>query len=83
MPSPSNPLAGTATVSVYFGDPSYSQSGMIVKWSGLVPNMIGLYQVNVTVPGAHMKGDAVPVTLKIGGISSPTTGSAAPVVELN
>jgi uncharacterized protein (TIGR03437 family) len=82
MPSPSSPLAVTAAVSVYFGDPSYSQSGIIVNWSGLVPGMIGVYQVNVTVPGTHMKGDALPVTLKIGGVSSPTTGSSAPLVAL-
>jgi uncharacterized protein (TIGR03437 family) len=70
-------------VGVYFGDPSYSQSAIIVNWSGLVPDMIGLYQVKVTVPGVHMKGDALPVTRKIGGVSSPTTGSLAPVIALN
>ena len=82
MPSPSNPLAVTATVSVYFGDPGYSQSPVIVTWSGLVPGMIGLYQIDVTVPGTHMKGDALPVTIKIGGVSS-TAGSTPPVVALN
>jgi uncharacterized protein (TIGR03437 family) len=83
MPSPSNPLAVTAAVNVYFGDPGYSQSAIIVNWSGLVPNMIGLYQINVTVPGTHMKGDALPVTLKIGGVSSPSTGSNLPVIAVN
>jgi uncharacterized protein (TIGR03437 family) len=82
MPSPSSPLAVTAAVSVYFGDPSYSQSGIIVSWSGLVPGMIGVYQVNMTVPGTHMKGDALPVTLKIGGVSSPAAGSV-PTVALH
>jgi uncharacterized protein (TIGR03437 family) len=83
MPSPSNPLAVTGAVSVYFGDPSYSQSAVITNWSGLVPGMVGVYQVNVTVPGSHMKGDALPVTLKIGGVSSPSTGSLLPTVALH
>jgi len=83
MPSPSNPLAVTGAVSVYFGDPGYSQSAIIVNWSGLVPGMIGVYQVNVTVPGTHMKGDALPVTLKIGNVSSPSTGSLLPAVALH
>jgi uncharacterized protein (TIGR03437 family) len=83
MPSPSSPLAVTAAVSVYFGDPSYSQSAIIVNWSGLAPGMIGVYQVNVTVPGTHMKGDTLPVTLKIGGVSSPATGASAPVVAVH
>jgi uncharacterized protein (TIGR03437 family) len=82
MPSPSSPLAVTAAVNVYFGDPGYSQSAIIVNWSGLVPGMIGLYQINVTVPGTHMKGNALPITLKIGGVSS-TAGSTPPVVALN
>ena len=83
MPSPSNPLAVTAAVQIYFGDPSYSQSAIIVNWSGLVPDMIGLYEIKVTVPGTHMKGDALPVTLKIGGVSSPTTGTYAPLVAVD
>ena len=55
---------------------------MIVTWSGLVPGMIGLYEIDVTVPGTHLKGDALPVTIKIGGVSS-TAGSIPPVVALN
>jgi uncharacterized protein (TIGR03437 family) len=82
-PSPSSPLAVTGAVSVYFGDPSYSQSGIVVNWSGLVPGMIGIYQIDVYVPGTHMKGDALPVSIKIGGVSSPTTGSIVPTISVN
>ena len=83
QPSPSNPLAVTGKVSVYFGDKSYSQSAIIVNWSGLAPNMIGVYQITVTVPGTHMKGDQLPVTISVGGVNSPSTGTNLPYVALD
>jgi uncharacterized protein (TIGR03437 family) len=82
-PSPSNPLAVTAPVSVYFGNASYSQSGIVVEWSGLVPGMVGIYQLDLYVPGTHMKGNALPVMIKIGGVSSPVTGSMVPTVAID
>jgi uncharacterized protein (TIGR03437 family) len=82
-PSPSSPLAVTDKVQAYFGDPSYREAEVIVEWSGLVPGQIGVYQINVRIPGAHIKGKAVPVTLRIGGVSSPSTGSAAPTVPVD
>jgi uncharacterized protein (TIGR03437 family) len=81
--SPSSPPAAVSGVSLYFGDPSYSQAGIIVDWAGLAPGFVGLYQLNIRVPGNHIKGDAVPVTLKIGGISSPSTGPLVPVVSVH
>lgn len=80
--APDSPLAETDDVKVYFGDPRYSQSEMIVDWSGLVPGFIGLYQLNVRVPGNHMKGDTLPVTLRIGGVDSQTTGPVVPVIAV-
>ena len=80
--APSSPLATTDPVQVFFGNPGYSQSAIIVKFSGLVPGLIGVYQINLTVPGAHMKGDAVPVSIKIGGVSSPTTGVVVPTIAV-
>ncbi len=82
QPAPANPLAVTDKVTVYFGDPKIKQSEIIVNWSGLVPGYIGLNQINLTVPGDHVKGDAVPVTIKIGGVSSQTTGPAVPKVAV-
>ena len=81
-PAPSDPLAITDPVQVFFGDPRYSQAGIIVEFSGLVPGMVGLYQINLRVPGAHIKGDAVPVTIKIGGVSSPTIGPVVPTIAV-
>jgi uncharacterized protein (TIGR03437 family) len=82
-PAPSSPLAVTDAVQVYFGDPRYSQAPVIVNWSGLVPGMIGVNQINVTVPGNHIKGDAIPVTLKIDGVTSPNNGPTPPVTWAN
>jgi uncharacterized protein (TIGR03437 family) len=83
VPSPSNPLAVTAAVSLFFGPPTRSDTPVIVDWSGLQPGTIGVYQINCRIPGVHMKGDALPVTLRIGGVSSPTTGPTAAVVYVN
>src|SRR5262249_25480390 len=80
MPSPSAPLAVTDKVQVYFGNPGIKEAEVIVDWSGLMPNTIGVYQLNLRVPGAHVKGDNLPVTLKIGGVTNVTTGPTAPTV---
>jgi uncharacterized protein (TIGR03437 family) len=80
--APASPLAVTDPVQVFFGPQGYSQAPVIVNWSGLVPGLVGVNQINVTVPGVHMKGDTLPVTIKIGGVSSTTTGPAAPTVAV-
>jgi uncharacterized protein (TIGR03437 family) len=80
-PSPSSPLAVTGTAEVHFGAVGYKQSAIIVDWSGLAPGLIGVYQLKLRVPGDHMKGDALPVTVKVGGVSSPT-GSSQPVIAV-
>ena len=83
VPSPSTTLAVTGKVSVYFGAVGYSQAPMIVNWSGLAPGMIGVYQITVTVPGVHLNGNSLPVTISVGGVSSPSTGGNLPTVALN
>lgn len=80
--APSNPLAVTAKVEVFFGNPLWSQAGIIVDWSGLAPGFAGLYQLNLRVPGDHVKGESVPITLSIGGVSSPSTGPVLPAVTV-
>jgi uncharacterized protein (TIGR03437 family) len=82
-PAPASPLATTDAVQVFFGNPSISQSQLIVTWSGLVPGMIGVNQINLTVPGNHIKGDALPVTLKIDGVTSPNNGPEPPQTWAN
>jgi uncharacterized protein (TIGR03437 family) len=79
QPAPTSPAAVTDPVEVFFGDPRWVQSEVIVDWSGLVPGFVGLYQLNLRVPGFHISGPALPVTVRIGGVSSPSTGSVPQV----
>jgi len=79
QPAPSNPLAVTDKVQVYFGNPAFKQSEVIVDWSGLVPGLIGVNQISVRVPGFHTKGDALPVTIRIGGVTNSLKGPIPPV----
>jgi uncharacterized protein (TIGR03437 family) len=61
-----NPLSVTTTT------PTVTIGGIMaqVSLSALVPGAVGLYQVNVLVPAGVPAGDAVPVILRIGGVSS-------------
>ena len=42
------------------------------NFAGLAPGFVGLYQVNGPIPAGVAPGDAVPVTLTIGGVTSNT-----------
>jgi uncharacterized protein (TIGR03437 family) len=81
-PAPASPLAETDKVEVFFGDPRLAQSEVIVDSSALAPGLIGIYQLRLRVPGFHEKGDSLPVTLRIGGVDSPTTGANAPFIAV-
>jgi len=67
-PSPTNPLAATTAI------PTVTVGSMNagVSFSGLAPGFVGLYQVNIQVPDTAPSGDAVPVTLSIGGVTANT-----------
>ncbi|MBS1854762.1 MAG: choice-of-anchor D domain-containing protein [Acidobacteria bacterium] len=70
FPTPADPLARTtAQPSVTIGGRSAN-----VSFSGLAPGLIGVYQINVQVPSGAAAGNAVPISLSIGGVSanSPT-----------
>jgi uncharacterized protein (TIGR03437 family) len=82
-PSPTSPLAVSPTAAVYFGDPSWAQAAIIVDFAGLAPGMIGVYQLNLRVPGFHISGDGLLVTITAGGVSSPSTGPVVPTVSVN
>jgi uncharacterized protein (TIGR03437 family) len=82
QPSPASPLAETDPAEVFFGDSRYRQAEVIVDWAGLTPGFIGLYQINLRVPGDHMRGERLPVLLRIGGAESQKTGPVVPVVAV-
>ncbi len=47
----------------------------VIQFSGLSPQFVGVYQLNVVVPNVA-PGDTVPVFLSLGGISSPKLSMA-------
>jgi uncharacterized protein (TIGR03437 family) len=67
-PAPSSPLSWTATI------PTVTIGGALanVSFYGLAPGYVGLYQVNAQVPAGSATGNAVPVTISIGGATSNT-----------
>jgi len=82
-PSPTSPLALSPTAAVYFGNPSWVQAAIIVDFAGLAPGLIGIYQLNLRVPGFHISGDSLLVTITAGGVSSPSVGPVVPQVSVN
>ena len=77
--APTSPLAEAAALAVYFGTPTINGAEIIVDFAGLVPGYVGLYQLNLRVPGNHLRGDALPVTIKMGNVSS----TAGPIVAVD
>lgn len=66
FPTPPDPLARTtAQPTVTIGGRSAS-----VSFSGLAPGLTGVYQINVQVPSGAAAGDAVAISLSIGGVNS-------------
>jgi uncharacterized protein (TIGR03437 family) len=65
-PAPSGPLAQTA----YAVTAAIGNVPAAVSFAGLAPGWVGLYQVNVLVPPNAPVGDAVAVTLRVGGVAS-------------
>jgi uncharacterized protein (TIGR03437 family) len=46
--------------------------GAFVSYSGLAPSLAGVYQVNALVPLGVSPGNAVPVVIVIGNVTSNT-----------
>jgi uncharacterized protein (TIGR03437 family) len=64
--APSSPLAAAMT------QPNVTLSGMPleVDYAGLTPGGVGVYQINVKVPGGLSPGSSVPLTIQQGGSST-------------
>jgi uncharacterized protein (TIGR03437 family) len=55
--------------------------GMIVSYAGLAPGYVGLYQINLRVPGDRVQGDSLPVAVTIGGVSSASSSSTIAAIH--
>ena len=69
QPALANPLSWTVTI------PQVTIGGGVTvpaAFSGLSPGLVALYQVNVQVPAGSQTGDAVPITIQMGDVSSNT-----------
>jgi uncharacterized protein (TIGR03437 family) len=82
VPVPASPQGVTDTLKVFFDDPRYRESEMVVEASGPVPGLVGVYQVHLYVPGDRRRGDKLPVTLRIGGVDSPSSAPVLPYVTV-
>ena len=47
------------------------------------PQLHDVYRLDLRIPGFRMKGDALPVTLRIGSVNSPTSGPIVPYVSVD
>ncbi len=65
-------LTNISNCVMIFGQSALPGSGLLVtpSYCGLTPGLVGLYQVNVTVPQGTPKGSATPVSLSIGSATS-------------
>ena len=62
------PLAMTATTPIV----TIGGAQATVLFSGLAPELVGVYQINAIVPSGSATGSAVPVSISIGGAVSNT-----------
>jgi uncharacterized protein (TIGR03437 family) len=68
-PSPSSPLArNVVNPTVTIGNVPVTD----IQFAGLAPTLVGVWVVNARVPPGTPVGDAIPITLSIGGFTSNT-----------
>ena len=74
QPANGVPALSEPSLSATLAKPAVTIGGVqaTVVFSGLAPGFVGLYQVNVLVPAEAPTGNAVPVALTIGGVTSNT-----------
>jgi uncharacterized protein (TIGR03437 family) len=69
QPGPAGPLA------VALNEPTVTLGGvgLTVGFAGMAPGEVGVYQINVTVPGGVPQGLAIPLTIAQAGVSTSVT----------
>jgi uncharacterized protein (TIGR03437 family) len=73
QPASGDPTAAGSSLATTTTNPTITIGGMNapVQFSGLAPTVVGLYQVNVTVP--NMASGTQSVTISIGGVTGKTS----------
>jgi uncharacterized protein (TIGR03437 family) len=69
-PSGSQPSSDLLSATIATPGVAIGGAEAVVLFSGLAPGSVGEYQVNALVPAQSSKGEAVPVVIAIGGVSS-------------
>jgi uncharacterized protein (TIGR03437 family) len=69
-------------VEVFIGDPRVDQAEMDVRWAGLVPGLVGIYQVNFYVPWYRLRGEQI-LVVKVAGVESQRTGPVVPKIDVD
>jgi uncharacterized protein (TIGR03437 family) len=67
--APSDPLAAA----MIQPDVALDGAPLVVDYAGLTPGGVGVYQINVRVPGRVNPGSSVPLTIQQGGSSTTVT----------
>ena len=81
--TPASPEAATGTVKVFFDNPLIKESEIAVEKSILMPGLVGVYRIQVYVPWYRRRGERLLVTVRIGGVDSPSSGPAVPYVGVD
>lgn len=69
-------------VEVFIGDPKINEAEMDVRWAGLVPGLVGIYQVNFYVPWYRLRGEQ-PLVVRVAGVESQRTGPVVPKIDVD
>ena len=81
--SPVDKVIKTDVIKLYFGDYRYKEAEIIVDSSTFAPGLVGVYQINFRIPGAHLRGDSLPVMIRVGTVDSPIKGPIVPTIAVD
>ena len=81
--APADKVIKTDAIKLYFGDSRYKEAEIIVDSSTFAPGLVGVYQINFRIPGAHLKGDSLPIMIRSGAVDSPIKGPVVPTIAVD
>ena len=81
--APPDKVIKTDPIKLYFGDYRLKAAEIIVDSSTLSPGLVGVYQINFRIPGSHLRGDKLPIMIRIGSVDSPLKGPVVPTIAVD